>query len=472
MNTILSRSVRRLCGFPRGGSGATVVPSMAASPTAAHCHASSARASASSGSNSKAGLTAGLSAILRMLLSNRAGNIAITTAFVMPVVIGGFGLGAEVGYWYFTQRKLQNAADVAAYSGAAQLRAGQTYSAISSAAEAAAVETGYKASIGTISTNWPAATGTFAGDPKTVESTIQENVPRLFTSLFLGGSVPIQARAVARLDRVAPTCILALHPSAAGAVTFIGSANASLTSCNVHANSTADDAVLVTGSGAVTTPCVSSVGQVSATAGLTMSECAAPLEYIDPITDPFASVPEPSTAGPCEPVNVFAGPPSASYVISPGRYCGGLSLKRRVDMNPGVYVVDGGTFEITSTATVRGTGITVFLTNGATLSFAGTADIRLTAPTSGTYAGLLIFGDREDPYATHIVNGDSASYLDGAVYIPSGHVEFAGSNSTSGGCTQVVASTIEITGSTGLGGDCTGAGFNNIQSEQIVALVE
>ena len=32
-----------------------------------------------------------------------------------PAFVGGLGLGAEVGYWYFGQRKVQNSADVAAY---------------------------------------------------------------------------------------------------------------------------------------------------------------------------------------------------------------------------------------------------------------------------------------------------------------------------------------------------------------------
>ncbi|MDN3721614.1 hypothetical protein QW131_26725 [Roseibium salinum] len=361
---------------------------------------------------------------------------------------------------------------MAAYAGASQLRLNKTQQAIADAATAAAVKTGYRASIGTITASWPAVNGTYAGDAKAVEITVQEDLPRMLTSIFLNGTVPISGRAVARLKQGFPTCILSLDPNAAGAVTFTGSADATLEGCNVHANSLAGDAVTVSGSGKARTPCVSSVGQVSATAGLAMSECSAPIEYADPIEDPFAGVPAPSTTGACEPTNVFAGPQSATYTISPGRYCGGLSIKRTVTMNEGVYVVDGGTLTIESSATVAGSGVTLYLTNGASVSVAGTANVTLSAPTAGDYKGVLIFVDRNAANATHILNGSSSSYLHGAIYSPTGHVEFAGTSSIGGGCTQIVANTIEITGTAGIGSDCTTMGFNDIKNEQLVQLVE
>jgi hypothetical protein len=48
----------------------------------------------------------------------------------------------------------------------------------------------------------------------------------------------------------------------------------------------------------------------------------------------------------------------------------------------------------------------------------------------------------------------------------------AGTSSVDGGCTQVVAATIEITGTNGLGTNCTGTGVNEIETEQLVMLVE
>ncbi len=413
-----------------------------------------------------------LKSIYHKFMSDQAGAIAIIVALLMPVVIGGWALGSEVGYWYFNQRKLQNSADVAAYAGAVELRASQDQQTIADAAFAAAAKTGYNESIGTITVSSPPITGTFAGDPNVVEVVAQENVLSLFSAFFTIVDVPMSGRAVARLMKGQAVCILALDTSASVAVTFTGSSNTILKNCNVHANSLANDAIAVTGEGYVETPCASAVGYVSASSGLVMGECTYPIEHGDMINDPYADVPEPLPSDICEPVNVFAGPPNESYEIFPGDYCGGLTIKRTVDMKPGVYVVSAGDLTIESTAVVSGTGVMFFLTGGASVNIAGTANVQLSAPTSGPYAGILIFGDRDDLYANHIINGDSESYFDGAIYAPSGHVEFAGSSSVGGGCTQVVANTIEFTGDVGIGTDCSGTGVNEIETNQLVKLVE
>ncbi|ASP35668.1 pilus assembly protein TadG-related protein [Labrenzia sp. VG12] len=400
------------------------------------------------------------------------GTIAVYTALLMPVAIGGFGLGAEASFWYFQQRKIQNAADVAAYAAATQLRLNRSEESLSDAALAAAVKTGYSTSLGNLTFSWPPGSGSFAGDGNAVEIALTENHPRLFTSLFTSGTISLSGRAVAQLRQGFPTCILSLDQTSSGAITFTGSSDATLEGCNVHANSTSDQSVLVTGNGKVDTPCVSAVGEVSATSGLSMSECVAPIEYAEAIEDPFSDIPAPDTNIPCEPENVFGGPPSASYTISEGRYCGGLEIRRQVTMTPGVYIVDGGTLKLTSFSNLTGSGVTLYLTNGASVSMAGTANVVLSAPDSGTYQGILIFVDRETSDTTHIFNGSSSSSLDGAIYAASGHIKFAGNSSAGGGCTQIVANTVEITGDAGIGSDCSPMGFNEILNSQLVQLVE
>lgn len=410
--------------------------------------------------------------LCKEFMTCRSGTIATVATLVMPVVVGGFGLGAEVAYWHFTQRKLQNSADVAAYAGASLIKSSSDQQVIADAALAAAIETGYDEGIGAISTDWPPSNGTYTGDLDAVEITIQENVPRLFTSILMEGDVAISGRAVAHVRPGLASCIIALDPTASGAITFTGTSDATLEGCSVHANSLADDAVTMTGAAKVNTPCVSSSGGVSATSGLSMSGCRAPIEHADTIDDPFAGVPDPSLSAACEPTTEFGGPMSATYTISEGRYCGGLLIKRTVTMNPGVYIVDGGTFTIESHAVVEGAGVTIYLTNGASVSIAGGADIQLSAPSSGDYKGVLFFADRSETSLTHIFNGSSTSFLSGAIYAASGHVEFAGTSSVGGGCTQIVAKTVEVTGTAGIGNDCTAMGFNDILNEQIVVLVE
>ena len=40
------------------------------------------------------------------------GMAAVIAAILMPLVIGGLGLGAETGFWYMKKNRLQAAADV------------------------------------------------------------------------------------------------------------------------------------------------------------------------------------------------------------------------------------------------------------------------------------------------------------------------------------------------------------------------
>jgi hypothetical protein len=127
---------------------------------------------------------------------------------------------------------------------------------------------------------------------------------------------------------------------------------------------------------------------------------------------------------------------------------------------------------VNSTATVRGTGVTVFLTNGATLDMEGGADVTLSAPTSGAYSGVLAYVDRSSPYNVHKVNGNSSSTVNGAIYAASGKVQMNGTSTFGGGCTQIVALQIEFSGNAGIGVDCTGAGVRDIRSSRLVLLVE
>ena len=66
-------------------------------------------------------------------------------------------------------------------------------------------------------------------------------------------------------------------------------------------------------------------------------------------------------------------------------------------MQPGIYVVSGGDFKINANANVTGTGVTIYIKAGTNVSINGNATVNLAAPTSGTYSGMLFFGDRTEP---------------------------------------------------------------------------
>jgi len=406
------------------------------------------------------------------VLDDTGGAAAVVMALSMPVTIGGLGLGAEAGYWYFNQRKVQNGADIAAYAGAVALRSGRTATEIDAAALEGANDTGFLAGRGVITTNSPPLTGAFAGDAQAVEVVLREDLPRMFTAIYSDGDVPVTGRSVAQITAGSQTCVLALDPSASGAVTFIGNSGTLLVGCSVHSNSLADDSVIVTGSAAVETPCVSAGGRVNADNGLLMTVCSSPYENADVVPDPYADVPDPTDilAEGCQPS--FNSKPNSTVNLTPGRYCNNFNIKGTVNLAPGTYVLDGADLAVNSTANLIGPGVTFYLTNGAEVKMNGTAEAQLEAPTSGDYSGVLMFVDRNEPYRTHTINGNNASKVNGAIYTASGNVQFLGGSTVAGGCTQVVARTITFSGNAQVGVDCTTSGVRDIRTARLIKLVE
>ena len=148
-----------------------------------------------------------------------------------------------------------------------------------------------------------------------------------------------------------------------------------------------------------------------------------------------------------------------------------MNLSGTKTLSPGVYVVSGGNFRINANANISGSGVTIYFTAGTSVSINGTATVNLSAPTSGTYSGMLFFGDRS---ATDNVtlNGTAASKLTGAVYFANQDINYLGNFSGNGGCTQVVGKTVEWSGNTTINQDCTAYGMKTIPAMQLVKLVE
>ncbi len=401
----------------------------------------------------------------RALFPDRRGLTAVTFALTLPVIIGSAGLGVETGYWFFEERRLQTAADLAANAGAVMLRSGANDNAVYEVAEREAVKNGFVP--GELIVNTPPTSGPNS-NARAVEVLLERELPRFFTSLFTDDPVVARVRAVAAFENEQQACILALDTWANDAVIFIGNPTATFNGCVVMSNSLADDSITIAGSADVTAPCIVSAGGTSVSADLTLTSCAAPMEEMPQALDPFANLPEPSQSGPC--ASVPGGNPNLPKTISPGIYCGGLNLSGDVTLLPGVYVVDGGDFRIN--ANVTGDGVVFFLTGGATVHFNGSATIDLTAPTTGTYAGILMYGDRDQGNADNIFNGTADSSFTGALYFPTQQVTHNGNFSGESGCLRIVARAIDLRGNAGFSTDCTGTGLDTIEVPGSVRLVE
>jgi Flp pilus assembly protein TadG len=98
----------------------------------------------------------GPNATLQKLGRDNGGSVAVIAAIVFPVLIGGMGLGSEVGLWYVAERKLQSAADVAAYAAAVRLNNGDAKAKLDEVALNASVKSGFNKARGTITGKYSA----------------------------------------------------------------------------------------------------------------------------------------------------------------------------------------------------------------------------------------------------------------------------------------------------------------------------
>ncbi len=256
-------------------------------------------------------------------------------------------------------------------------------------------------------------------------------------------------------------CVLSLNRTASGAMTAQGSTSVNLNGCSLYDNSNSSTALTVGGSATLSALSVGVVGGVSGNAAITTTQGIR--TGLGPVADPYANDSFPKFVG-CDQQKFTA---KSAVTINPGVYCDGISLNAgaNVTLNPGIYYIDGGGLSVNGGATITGTGVTLVFTKKTgsswpTATINGNATVNLTAPKSGLpTAGIVIFGDRNIPVGTTFkFNGGANQYLGGAVYIPTGTINFAGGAATSTSCTQVIGDTVTFVGNSSLAINCSSYG--------------
>jgi hypothetical protein len=383
-----------------------------------------------------------------------------------------------------TQRNLQYAADLAAHAGGVRLRAGDGKTAIDAAALNVAKLAGFALTNGTFALKTPPTTGPNTGNPRSVEVLLTKTQPRFFSAIISKVPVLIGARAVASVSPSGSSaCVLALSPTVAQAVTVSGSTDVSLVGCDIASNSNASDSFWMANSSAkLAVGCVHTVGNAVTSSNLRLLECPSVHENAPVVRDPYADVAEPATNIPCATNNnvsvfdpIYAHPSGVKAM----RICGGLEVKKNVTFKPGLYIIDGGDFTLNgndivtgSEAGISASGSTFYLTGNAAIKFNGNASLNMQAPTSGPYAGILIFASRNQTGLTHEIRGNFGSTTQGALYAPTSAISFSGNSTTTNGCTQVIGLTVEFTGNSTLRSNCTVGNAREIETNVMVKIVE
>lgn len=371
------------------------------------------------------------------LQRRQSGQTLVLAAFTLVTLMGFLGLGIDMGTLRHEQQVLQTVADSAALGGAAEIQ----YGLVTSGAQNAAALNSFVDGAGgdTLTVNNPPASGPHAGNSMYVEVIATQAAPTYFMRLFSLATVNVHARAVAYLGN-GPACVYALNPSASGAITLNGTFNIQ-SKCGVYADSSSSQALLANGSGTLDASSIGVVGGALVNGPVTVSP--APTDGVVPLSDPLAYLTPPSTSGSCASPTVING--SGNFVLQPGVYCSTLIINGspNVTFQGGTYVFDNGVI-MNGTPTVTGNGVTFFnAAGGMTLNGSNTSN--LSAPTTGPYAGILVYQSHSDS-SQLTINGSNATSLSGAIYVPDGRIVDNGSG-TANAYSILVADTITINGS-------------------------
>ena len=416
------------------------------------------------------------------------GGAAIVMAVMTPIIIGGLAFGAELGGWELTRRQLQNAADTSAFAAGTQVRSGADEDTIATAAKLVAAESGYRGRADDVVVEHPPVSAPEAadgsdpnGDNAYVYVTLTQSSNRLFTRYFTKGSnsVTFTSAALAHVQSGRPACVLALHPSASGAISTGGSTNVELTGCDIAANSISSSAITATGNGSnVEAECISAVGDVSVNSTYNLA-CPAPIAN-GPITaDPYASVAAPTNCTSTHNLNQFPNQGSGATRCYTGSN-GGVTISNNVTLASNTTYVFRNTgsnpltWRINGNRTVTGTNVTLYFEGNWNVEANGNSFLNITAPTSGAYSGIALFGDRNSEVNMDL-SGNNGARVVGAIYSPNRNsdITYTGSSIaySAGQCTQVIGGKVTFWGNSDFSTDCTNSGTKDILSAQSIKIV-
>ncbi|MGO8953207.1 MAG: pilus assembly protein TadG-related protein [Rhodomicrobium sp.] len=415
----------------------------------------------------------------RKLMSSRRGSVAIQMGILMTVLIGMAALGTEIPLVIYKHRQMQNVADAAALGGAVALIRGYPAPAATEAQGIAAALGFVNAANGvTVTVNNPPKSGSYTSNSGAVEAIVSQPQTLIMAGLFGTSLFNVSARAVALGGSNGNFCVLATDTAAETSVTISNGAAVTMNGCGLAVNATGAAALSVTGGSSLDTQAVSAAGQVSVGGGAVINATNG-VNQNQPVTaDPYANVPMPASSG-CDYTSFTVGG-GGSHQISPGRYCNGVSIggDASVSMAPGIYYIKSGTFTVGGGAKVTGSGVTIVLTQNiggyATVTIGNGASVTLSAPASGSLAGILFFADRNSPNSSvnNFIGGASETFT-GALYLPTQQVVFSNGAGASA-CTQLIAWQIQFSGgsSSQFSSNCSNSGVSPIGGGSASLLVE
>jgi hypothetical protein len=390
----------------------------------------------------------------KRLKRSTRGNALMIVGLGMPVLIGGAGFAIDTGQWYMWQRELQHAADQAAYAGAWA----RAYEKSSGNYKIRALQE-YRANVAVVEefdSNPNIRLADYAGGTDNsvlVSATATKSLP--FSSFLTGKAATIQVSAQAAFAEGMNynACLVSLTDDGTG--TSIGGSAVVKANCGIAALSCDEDAITIDGSAQVTTEVIVACGTIDAE-----DNDDVVVEGVHGLEDIYSELEPPDNDVDRE-YKCSGNGQNKQASLLPGTYAG-LVTKCTTVLASGIYVIDGGTLDLTGNYSVTGNGVMFVLKNGAQLKLGGSGNgnkLNLSPMTAADFIGtpyaaqadqlsdILIFEHRDNnPSSDHVMNGNSDSIIEGLIYLPDGNLQVNGTADVNAQCLQISAWTIDIRG--------------------------
>ncbi len=253
--------------------------------------------------------------------------------------------------------------------------------------------------------------------------------------------------------------IYVLNATAGPALSVSGSSTVTVPG-TIQVASSSSNAIVLSGNSKLTATTIGVFGGTSVSGSSSFG--VTPTKDTTAPTDPLANLPIPSATGMTTHTAVNLGGAS-SLTIAPGIYPSiNVSGSGKLTLQPGIYVITGGGFSVSGAGVVSGSGVLIYNAGsnynaGSGNSFgafaiSGSGALNLTAPTSGTYAGIVIFQSRDNSHAMSLSGAAMTGIAGGTIYAPDATLTLSGSTQVGGSgqsSSTLIVNELALSGATG-----------------------
>lgn len=348
---------------------------------------------------------------LRALMNDARGSIGIVMAIATVALVVAVGAAVDLAQSLRAREVLQGALDQATIRAA--LTTGSGYADAGRAMLSVNLTNNGVADTSLNSSFVRNSDGSVSGS-----ATI--TVPLSFMGLIGQNSISVgvSAKATPKTSTTAAAgtvCILLTSRNSQALLVNSG-ATVNASDCEIHVQSNANNAAVFNGGATINSKKIC----IKSTSIIDNGGTHPNLERgCTPANDPYATSLPAVTVGNCNynSRNIDA----ATYTFDPGVHCGGVNFNNSqtvATFNPGLYIIKNGDWNIQGT--LRGTGVTFYFADTSKFQFNSGAGTYLAAPTTGTYANILMYETTSNSYVSQWPWNDSPGHtLTGLIHLPS-----------------------------------------------------